>query len=212
MNLFFLPFAFCFPQKAVDRGNGVDNSIAQQQNSNRPDTNEAKDSKAASRFTIYKVNKASRKKREKSSAKKERKATKTLAIVLGKWFISSVFYVAIIPYLWRSRLVRCLVCFTCLSSPPPAPPAEPSCYGHCSSFDNICSNYLRCLRTHSCDDKWFVVAILIASLLVRVGCRALFLLRGRIIALRSIVFVSRTSTGLVYPDTNIVKQKVNVSS
>ncbi|XP_024084448.1 dopamine D2-like receptor isoform X1 [Cimex lectularius] len=38
---------------------------------------------AASRFTIYKVNKASRKKREKSSAKKERKATKTLAIVLG---------------------------------------------------------------------------------------------------------------------------------
>lgn len=38
---------------------------------------------AAARFTIYKVNKASRKKREKSSAKKERKATKTLAIVLG---------------------------------------------------------------------------------------------------------------------------------
>lgn len=41
-------------------------------------------STASSRFTIYKVNKASRKKREKSSAKKERKATKTLAIVLGK--------------------------------------------------------------------------------------------------------------------------------
>lgn len=40
----------------------------------------------ATRFTIYKVNKASRKKREKSSAKKERKATKTLAIVLGKTF------------------------------------------------------------------------------------------------------------------------------
>ena len=39
---------------------------------------------SSSRFTIYKVNKASRKKREKSSAKKERKATKTLAIVLGK--------------------------------------------------------------------------------------------------------------------------------
>ena len=39
---------------------------------------------AASRFTIYKVNKASKKKREKSSAKKERKATKTLAIVLGE--------------------------------------------------------------------------------------------------------------------------------
>lgn len=36
------------------------------------------------RFTIYKVHKASKKKREKSSAKKERKATKTLAIVLGK--------------------------------------------------------------------------------------------------------------------------------
>lgn len=48
---------------------------------------------AAARFTIYKVNKASRKKREKSSAKKERKATKTLAIVLGK----SARY--IIPYL-----------------------------------------------------------------------------------------------------------------
>ncbi|XP_067011481.2 dopamine D2-like receptor [Anabrus simplex] len=40
-----------------------------------------------SRFTIYKVNKASRKKREKSSAKKERKATKTLAIVLGVFLI-----------------------------------------------------------------------------------------------------------------------------
>uniref|UniRef100_A0A1A9VX17 G-protein coupled receptors family 1 profile domain-containing protein n=1 Tax=Glossina austeni TaxID=7395 RepID=A0A1A9VX17_GLOAU len=36
-----------------------------------------------SRFTIYKVHKPSKKKREKSSAKKERKATKTLAIVLG---------------------------------------------------------------------------------------------------------------------------------
>lgn len=40
--------------------------------------------KAASRFTLGKVHKASRKKREKSSAKRERKATKTLAIVLGK--------------------------------------------------------------------------------------------------------------------------------
>lgn len=39
------------------------------------------------RFTIYKVNKASKKKREKSSAKKERKATKTLAIVLGKLIV-----------------------------------------------------------------------------------------------------------------------------
>lgn len=40
--------------------------------------------KTASRFTLGKVHKASRKKREKSSAKRERKATKTLAIVLGK--------------------------------------------------------------------------------------------------------------------------------
>lgn len=49
------------------------------------------------------MNKASRKKREKSSAKKERKATKTLAIVLGKsralsntkiyTFSSSIIYV-----------------------------------------------------------------------------------------------------------------------
>lgn len=38
------------------------------------------------RFTIYKVHKASKKKREKTSAKKERKATKTLAIVLGKFY------------------------------------------------------------------------------------------------------------------------------
>lgn len=43
-----------------------------------------KNASAGSRFTIYKANKASKKKREKSSAKKERKATKTLAIVLGK--------------------------------------------------------------------------------------------------------------------------------
>ncbi|KYQ51613.1 Dopamine D2-like receptor, partial [Trachymyrmex zeteki] len=42
---------------------------------------------AGSRFTIYKANKASKKKREKSSAKKERKATKTLAIVLGVFLI-----------------------------------------------------------------------------------------------------------------------------
>lgn len=48
---------------------------------------ERKASTGGSRFTIYKVNKASRKKREKSSAKKERKATKTLAIVLGKILI-----------------------------------------------------------------------------------------------------------------------------
>ncbi|XP_078034300.1 dopamine D2-like receptor [Augochlora pura] len=46
-----------------------------------------KDTAAGSRFTIYKANKASKKKREKSSAKKERKATKTLAIVLGVFLI-----------------------------------------------------------------------------------------------------------------------------
>lgn len=39
---------------------------------------------SAARFTIYKVNKASRKKREKSSARRERKTTVTLAVVLGK--------------------------------------------------------------------------------------------------------------------------------
>jgi hypothetical protein len=44
------------------------------------------------RFTIYKVNKASKKKREKSSAKKERKATKTLAIVLGK-VLEDIFFI-----------------------------------------------------------------------------------------------------------------------
>ncbi|KZS04639.1 putative Sphingosine 1-phosphate receptor 1 [Daphnia magna] len=55
-------------------GNGADKESKQYQT-------------AGSRFTIYKVNKASRKKREKSSAKKERKATKTLAIVLGVFLI-----------------------------------------------------------------------------------------------------------------------------
>lgn len=53
------------------------------------DSKEMKQSAGGSRFTIYKVNKASRKKREKSSAKKERKATKTLAIVLGNFKIST---------------------------------------------------------------------------------------------------------------------------
>ncbi|XP_053973390.1 dopamine D2-like receptor isoform X1 [Hylaeus volcanicus] len=46
-----------------------------------------KNAASGSRFTIYKANKASKKKREKSSAKKERKATKTLAIVLGVFLI-----------------------------------------------------------------------------------------------------------------------------
>lgn len=48
------------------------------------------------RFTIYKVNKASKKKREKSSAKKERKATKTLAIVLGK----------LLEFLWANYIEK----------------------------------------------------------------------------------------------------------
>lgn len=47
-----------------------------------------KNAVSGSRFTIYKANKASKKKREKSSAKKERKATKTLAIVLGTFYSS----------------------------------------------------------------------------------------------------------------------------
>ncbi|KAF2367904.1 G protein-coupled receptor rhodopsin-like [Trinorchestia longiramus] len=42
---------------------------------------------AAARFTIYKVNKASKKKREKSSARKERKTTITLAVVLGVFLL-----------------------------------------------------------------------------------------------------------------------------
>lgn len=49
-----------------------------------------KNASSGSRFTIYKANKASKKKREKSTAKKERKATKTLAIVLGKFVAALV--------------------------------------------------------------------------------------------------------------------------
>ncbi|CAG0879213.1 unnamed protein product [Darwinula stevensoni] len=45
---------------------------------------EEKRKRCTSRFTIYKVHKASRLKREKSTAKREKKATKTLAIVLGQ--------------------------------------------------------------------------------------------------------------------------------
>lgn len=53
----------------------------------RKDTVQAEGSrkpKKKSRFNLGRRNKSSRKKREKASAKRERKATKTLAIVLGK--------------------------------------------------------------------------------------------------------------------------------
>lgn len=65
----------------------------------------------SSRFTIYKVNKASRKKREKSSARKERKATKTLAIVLGEYVmwcvaIFVILLVIIIPLYNISKRYR----------------------------------------------------------------------------------------------------------
>lgn len=54
---------------------------------------------SGSRFTIYKANKASKKKREKSSAKRERKATKTLAIVLGKdIFVILIYLLSLHPY------------------------------------------------------------------------------------------------------------------
>lgn len=65
------------------------NSPVKGQRPSDPQPTQGKDQKSSSigsRFTIYKVNKASKKKREKSTAKKERKATKTLAIVLGELF------------------------------------------------------------------------------------------------------------------------------
>lgn len=60
-----------------------------------------KNASSGSKFTIYKANKASKKKREKSTAKKERKATKTLAIVLGKKFHGFCFR------LYLTRLTNC---------------------------------------------------------------------------------------------------------
>ncbi|XP_049826158.1 dopamine D2-like receptor [Aethina tumida] len=83
-------------QRSQSKRNGVDTELRPIRtisgaNSTPPprSTGSKKERKAtaAARFTIYKVNKASRKKREKSSAKKERKATKTLAIVLGVFLI-----------------------------------------------------------------------------------------------------------------------------
>ncbi|CAO1404754.1 unnamed protein product [Diamesa tonsa] len=72
---------------------GVQQALSLSRNDSTLSTNSRENSRKdnkntqASRFTIYKVNKASKKKREKSSAKKERKATKTLAIVLGVFLI-----------------------------------------------------------------------------------------------------------------------------
>ncbi|KAK6645321.1 hypothetical protein RUM43_001597 [Polyplax serrata] len=66
-----------------------DDSQLKNQRTSDSNRQQGKDQKSSigSRFTIYKVNKASKKKREKSTAKKERKATKTLAIVLGVFLI-----------------------------------------------------------------------------------------------------------------------------
>jgi dopamine D2-like receptor len=65
----------------ANKGGDLDEQVLQP--ACRSDVQTKKES-ASSRFTIYKVHKASKRKRERSSAKKENKATKTLAIVLGK--------------------------------------------------------------------------------------------------------------------------------
>ncbi|XP_062563629.1 dopamine D2-like receptor [Armigeres subalbatus] len=67
--------------------NRNDSTLSTNSNSRDSTRKDKKSIQQPSRFTIYKVNKASKKKREKSSAKKERKATKTLAIVLGVFLI-----------------------------------------------------------------------------------------------------------------------------
>lgn len=65
------------------------------------------------RFTIYKVHKASKKKREKSSAKKERKATKTLAIVLGELW-SSVYNSCYQGGLLSHDVMLCIIIWLCI--------------------------------------------------------------------------------------------------
>ncbi|XP_058055796.1 dopamine D2-like receptor [Anopheles bellator] len=72
----------CGVQQALSL-NRNDSTLSTNSTATRDSSRKDKKNTQASRFTIYKVNKASKKKREKSSAKKERKATKTLAIVLG---------------------------------------------------------------------------------------------------------------------------------
>ncbi|XP_046802559.1 dopamine D2-like receptor isoform X2 [Lucilia cuprina] len=74
-----LSFMRCGVQEAMTLARNDSTLSTTSKTSSRKD----KKNTQASRFTIYKVHKASKKKREKTSAKKERKATKTLAIVLG---------------------------------------------------------------------------------------------------------------------------------